>query len=65
MQELVVLGLIPGTNIYIPFSFWLLLATLILVQLFWGKRLKKIIYTFVAYRRKTLIDSFLKKQTVN
>jgi len=65
MQELVVLGLVPGTNIYIPFSFWLLLATLILVQLFWGKRLKKIIYTFVAYRRKTLIDSFLKKQTVN
>jgi hypothetical protein len=65
MQELVVLGLIPGTNIYIPFSFWVLLATLILVQLFWGKRLKKIIYTFVAYRRKTLIDSFLKKQTVN
>jgi hypothetical protein len=65
MQELVVLGLIPGTNIYIPFSFWVLLATFILVQLFWGKRLKKIIYTFVAYRRKTLIDSFLKKQTVN
>lgn len=65
MQELVVLGLVPGTDIYIPFTFWALLASLVLVQIFWGKRLVKIAYTAMAYRRKLQVDHLLKKQVVN
>jgi|JI6StandDraft_1071083.scaffolds.fasta_scaffold484388_1 hypothetical protein len=31
MQELIVLGLVPGTDTYIPFYYWVIAASLVLV----------------------------------
>lgn len=38
MQELIVLGLVPGTDIYIPFYYWLIAGVLV-VGSFWFRRL--------------------------
>jgi len=65
MQELVVLGLIPGTDIYIPFYFWLV-AVMVVGGLFVIRhRILRAAYKTTAFLLAKRVDHTLQQKRLS
>ena len=65
MQELIVLGLVPGTDIYIPFYYWLITGIILVSGFCFRRLIATSVFRFATFLLGHKIEHDIKKQQLS